>query len=154
MIQPLRNAHSRVFVALALLLPAIIVLGLASRQAPPGAATMRTDVPASATLVMNSPAVWRAHAMRTRFYRDAGRLPELYVEITPAEPLAEPDLLLYWSAGEAVETSLPADARLVGPFTSSQAMALPGEAGGGGTLLLFSLAKQSVVDSAGLEKLP
>jgi hypothetical protein len=76
------------------------------------------------------------------------------VLLKPAQELSDPDLLLYWSTIGPSGNSLPADARLLGVFTPGRALELPSEAAQGGHLTLYSLAHQSVVDTASRERLP
>jgi len=99
MIQPLRTLHRRTFVALAFVLPMVIVTGLASRhpRLPSGSAPVQ--LPGSAHLVRESGTLWPKHAMRTEFYGDSSHPGEIDIVLIPAKELNEPDLLLYWSAG-------------------------------------------------------
>ena len=153
MIQPLRIAHRFAFVTLAFVLPAVIVAGLAARR-PRLASGSPPALPASAQLVRKSGALWPKHAMRTEFYSDSDRPGEIDVVLIAAEELNEPDLLLYWSMDPPSGDSLPAGARLVGPFITGKPFVLPPSLSGSGYFVLFSLAHQAVFDTAKVEKQP
>jgi hypothetical protein len=153
MIQPLRSVHRRAFVALAVVLPVVIVAGLGARRPRPSGGTLATQLPASMYVAGTSGTLWLKHSMQTEFYSDSNRLAETYVVLKPAEDFNEPDLLLYWSPGPPSE-SVSADARLLGPFAADKPFALPMDAGRAGYLTLFSLAHQAVFDTAKLENLP
>jgi len=152
MIQPLRAVHRRAFLALALVLPAILLVGLGARHPRLGPSVQATDVPDPGNTVRESSTLWQKHSIQSRFYRKPDRPLDTYVVLLPAEELSEPDLLLYWATNAPQENVLPAEARLVGAFTKSKAFLLPVK--GDGNLVLFSPAHQTVVDTARVEKLP
>lgn len=154
MIQPLRTVHRHAFVTLAFVLTIVIVLGLASRHARPPFGAAAVQLPGSAHLVGQSDNLWPKHAMRTEFYNDSNRLGSIDVVVSPPEGLNEPDLLLYWSVDPPSGDSLPANARLVGPFKARKSFALPLDVNRSGYLVLFSLPHQTVFDMAKVEKLP
>ena len=62
----------------------------------------------------------------------------------------KPDLLVYWLAGSVrVTGKLPDQAVLLGAFQPSVALPLPQNAAAtGGSLVLYSLADQEVVDAS------
>lgn len=154
MIQPLRTAHRRVFVTLALVLPAILVAGLSARHRVSPAVAPSKQIPASAQALRGSSSLWRTHVIRTEFYADASSPETLYVVLQPAHDLVEPDLLLYWAASQPSGDALPAEAKLLGAFGESKTFPLPRNAAQGGYLVLYSLAHQSVIDTTAVEKLP
>jgi hypothetical protein len=92
--------------------------------------------------------------METEFYSDSSRPRDIDVALIPSEGLNEPDLLLYWSEDSPSGESLPASARLVGSFIPGKPFALPSSVGRSGYLVLFSLAHQTISDTAKVEKLP
>ena len=92
--------------------------------------------------------------MRTEFYSDSDRPREIDVVLVAADELNEPDLLLYWSMDPPSGDSLPAGARLVGPFITGRPFALPPSLSGSGYLVLFSLPHQTVFDTAKVERVP
>jgi hypothetical protein len=153
MIQPLRVVHRRVFVVLALVLPAILLIGLGARR-PLGPITHATDGPESGSMVRESSPLWQKHSIQSRFYRKPDRPLDTYVVLLPAEELNEPDLLLYWATNAPQGNVLPEDAQLVGAFTTGKAFSLPLNGKSAGHLILFSPAHQSVFDTARVEKLP
>ena len=151
MIHSLRVAHRRTFGVLAVALPVLLFVGLQARHIRPNVPSALK--PAPRALVRQSYRLWRKNSIRSEFYRDAQHT---YVVLWPSSELEEPDLLLYW-VSEAPQSSLPADARLLGTFAAGKAFALPArhsEDANSGYLLLYSLGHQSVVDTAALEKLP
>jgi hypothetical protein len=154
MIQPLRAVHRRAFVALAIVLPVILLLGLGARRPLRGPNANATNAPGGAGKLMESSNLWRKHAIRSTFYIKPERPLDRYVVLYPAQDLNEPDLLLYWAAAAPQGNVLPGDARLAGAFTPGQAILLPLSEKSAGHLVLFSPAHQSVFDTAALEKLP
>jgi len=154
MIQPLRTAHRRAFVALAVVLPAILLAGIEARH-PIASLTERSpELPPTAYLVRESNGLWSQHSIATKFYGRSDAAKEIYVVLRPMQLLNEPDLLLYWSTNTPQGNSLPTESLLVAPYTADEAFALPLEKGREGNLILFSLAHQTVFDIARVEKLP
>lgn len=154
MIQPLRAVHRGAFVTLALLLPAILFIGLGARHSSPGPNAHAADVPEGAYVVRESTNLWQKHAIQSTFYSSPDRPADTYVVLVPAQALNEPDLLLYWSAVAPEGNSVPKEARLVGAFTTAKVFLLPLNEKRAGYLVLFSPADQSVFDTARVEKLP
>jgi len=154
MIQPLRTVHRRAFMALASILPAILVAGLGARH--PGTSLTRRapELPVTAYLVRESNGLWTQHSIATKFYGRSDSPKGIYVVLRPMQPLNEPDLLLYWSSNTPQGNSLPSESLLVAPYSADEGFALPLEKGRSGNLILFSLAHQTVFDSARVEKLP
>jgi hypothetical protein len=154
MIQPLRTAHRFAFVALAFVLPLVIVAGLAARRPRLASGSPPVQLPASAQLVRDSGTLWPKHSMRTEFYSDSDRPGEIDVVLIAAEELNEPDLLLYWSVDPPSGGSLPAGARLLGPLSAGRPFVLPPSVDRPGFLVLFSLPHQAVFDTAKVERVP
>ena len=98
MIQPLRAVHRRAFVALALVLPAILLIGLGARRPRLGPGAHATDVPGTGNMVSESSNLWQKHSIQSRFYSKPDRPLDRYVVLLPAQELNEPDLLLYWAS--------------------------------------------------------
>lgn len=153
MIQPLRSLHRYTFRMLAIALPAILLTGLGARH--PRQVASAVEMPASAYLVREADDLWRAHAIRSEFYGDREHPQQTDLRLAPVQDLGEPDLLLYWSNSEPKGNALPPDARLMGPLAPNTLFALPqnGQALKG-HLVLYSLAHQTVIDSATLENMP
>ena len=154
MIQPLRAVHRRAFVALALVLPAILLIGLGARRPRLGPSAHATDVPDTGSMVRESSTLWQKHSIQSRFYSKSDRPQDIYLVLQPAQELNEPDLLLYWITDAPQGNVLPADTRLIGAFTTGKAFLLPLDEKGAGHLILFSAAHQAVFDTARVEKLP
>ena len=154
MIQPLRTVHRRAFVALALVLPAVLVAGLGARRPRVPSRLHVFQLPSSAYLARKSDSLWREHSIETEFYLNSNRPGEILVALHISQALNEPDLLLYWSMEHPTGASLPPTSQLLGPFAADKPFTLPLNADGGGYLVLFSLAHQSLFDTARMEKLP
>ena len=154
MIQPLRAVHRRAFVTLALVLPAILLIGLGGRRSRPGPGGHPVDLPATAYVVRESSNLWQKHAIQSKFYSRSDRPQDIGIVLQPAEEFNEPDLLLYWAAIAPEGNSLPKEARLVGAFTKGKVLPLPLNEKRAGYLVLFGQAHQTVFDAARVEKLP
>ncbi len=154
MIQPLRAVHRRAFVALALVLPAILLIGLGARRPRLGPIANAADVPDTRNVVKESSNLWQKHSIRSRFYSKPDRPQAIYVVLQPGQELNGPDLLLYWATDAPQGNVLPGDAQLVGAFSTGRAFLLPLNEKGAGHLVLFSPAHQTVFDTAAVEKLP
>ena len=154
MIQPLRAFHRRAFVALAVVLPAILLIGLGVRRPRLGVGASATDLLGTGNVVSESSNLWQKHSIRSSFFRKPDRLLETYVVLLPAQEFDEPDLLLYWAANAPQGNVLPGDAQLVGAFRKDKAFLLPSSQKAPGHLVLFSPAHQTVFDTAAVEKLP
>jgi hypothetical protein len=153
MIQPLRAVHRRAFVALAVVLPTILLIGLGARR-PSLAPSAHADVPAAGNMLSESSNLWQKHSMQSKFYRNPDRPEEIYLVLLPAQELNEPDLLLYWAATAPLGDVLPGHSQLVDAFSEGRAFLLPLNEKGAGHLVLFSPAHQTVFDTAAVEKLP
>ena len=154
MIQPLRTVHRRAFVTLAVVLPAILLAGIEARHPGTSLTGRSPELPATAYLVRESNGLWTQHQIDTKFYVRSDDAKDIYVVLRPIQALNEPDLLLYWNTNAPAENSLPSESLLVGPYSADEAFALPLERGRAGNLILFSLAHQTVIDTARVEKLP
>lgn len=153
MIQPLRAVHRRAIVALALVLPAILLIGLDARR-PSLGPRVHADVGAAGNMVSESNNLWQKHSIRSTFYRNPDRPEEIKVVLLPIQELNEPDLLLYRAATAPEGDVLPGDAQLVGVFSAGRAFLLPLNDKHASHLILFSPAHQTVFDTAVVGKLP
>lgn len=154
MIQPLRTAHRRIFSGLAVVLPAVIALGLSARRPMAAAVVMEPRTPASFYLLRKSEKLWRKHAILSEFFGESGKPSAIYVSLHPDHPLDEPDVLVYWSNDFVENDRLPQQAQLLGAFRVDKALPLPVNAEHQGRLFLYSLAHEQVVDVAKVERLP
>jgi hypothetical protein len=154
MIQPLRAVHRRAFVTLALLLPAILLIGLGARRSRLGPGARAADLPATAYVVRESSNLWQNHKIQAKFYSRSDLPQDIVIVLQSAEDFNEPDLLLYWAAIEPEGNTLPKEARLVGAFIKGRVLPLPLNEKRTGYLVLFSQAHQTVFDTARVETLP
>ena len=153
MIQSLRTVHRRIFVALALVLPAFLLLGLGARRPRLNLGTHATNAVDTGNTVRESSTLWQKHSIQSKFYSKPDRPLDTYVVLVPAEELNEPDLLLYWTTNAPQGNILPGEAQIVGAFTTSKTFLLPVNWKGAGYLVLFSPIHQTVFDTARVEKL-
>ena len=154
MIQPLRTAHRRVFVSLAVVLPLILLVGLwARRPLPEGEANGR-EVPPSARLLGKGDALWQRHKVKTEIYGEGGNPQNFYVVLHSSPTLNEPDLLLYLVTSTPQGNAVPPQSRFLGPVVPGTALAFHLDGQRIGRLVLYSGARQSVVDIAVAENLP
>ena len=154
MIQPLRVGHRRTFVGLAVVLPAILLIGLGARNSRPAEGVRIADVPAASNVVRESSNLWQNHAIHSTFYSRADRPQEVEVALQSADALNSPDLLLYWADKAPQGNALPGEAKLVGAFRTGKALLIPLNEKRTGYLVLFSSADKGVFDTARVEKLP
>jgi hypothetical protein len=149
MIQPLRTVHRRVTMALALVLPAVLVVGLmARRPATHAGANIKNSEAWQA--IRQSDDLWTKHKIHSVFLQDTSDPSVVQVVLEPPEGLSVPDLLVYWSPELSSKDDLPIHAVLLGPFENSTPLHLQ-ESNARGFLILYSIAHQSVVDTASLE---
>lgn len=152
MIQPLRNGHRRVFLALSAILPTLLVGGLMARHRTPRPPANRVEVPTRATGASGALLQWQKHSIDSFFYLSPAHEGVTEVVLNPQRPIDDPDLLLYWAAADTVAVDV-SQAQLLGPFASGKRYPLPfGEQRG--ELVLYSLAHREVVDRARVESLP
>jgi len=150
MILPLRQRHRCMFAVIGVLLPITFVIGIAARRAVPHAATLPPELSSwsqafTATdydrddLFTNAP-------VRVRLWREQN-IGRYAVGFVAAKDFIKPDLIAYWIAGHPAATDqLPPEATLLGAFSAGPLL-LPVEATTtDGSLILFSLADQEIVD--------
>ena len=134
MIQPLRTAHRSAFVALALLLTTILIVGLGART------TQKTVVQVAQPKNL-APTAWHNHTMRSEYGRDSNAPQNAYVILSPVKG-----------------NSLPSQAELLGSFAAGKRLALPPKQNSGSlvlySLVLYSLAHRAVLDYATVERVP
>jgi hypothetical protein len=158
MIQPLRTVHRRAFVGLALVLPAILLVGLAARHPRQRVSVPAAQLPNSAHLLRKSDSLWQKQTIRSEFYSDSDHPGDIFVVLSPVvlrppQEANEPDLLLYWSTDQPQGDSVPAHERLLGVFVAGKVFTLPMSLGRTGYLVLFSLPHHTVFDTARVETL-
>jgi hypothetical protein len=158
MIQPLRTVHRRVFVGLALVLPAILLVGLGARHSRLPWSVPAAQLPNSAHLLRKSDTLWQKQTIRSEFYSDSNHPGDIFlvlnpVALQPAQEAIGPDLLLYWSTDQPQGDSVPARAQLLGAFIGGKVFTLPVSLGRTGYLVLFSLPHHTVFDTARVETL-
>ena len=151
MIRPLRQRHRRIVITLAIILPAAFVLGIVARKPIP----ITEHLPSELT---TTPQTWESiewqrgdlfpkSPIQVRLWREHLGAGKLAVSLSAAKNFVKPDLLVYWSAGsQNITDALPANAILLGAFSSSQ-LHLPAVVDNSEVcLILFSLADNEIVD--------
>jgi hypothetical protein len=154
MIQPLRTIHRRAFVGLAVVLPAIFLVGLGARHPRQRLSAPAAQLPDSARSLRKSDTLWQKQRIQSEFYSDSNHPGYIYVvfsTVVPQEPI-EPDLLLYWSTDQPQGDSVPAQAQLLGAFVAGKVFSLPLNERAG-YLFLFSLPHHTIFDAARVERL-
>jgi len=157
-IRPLRLRHRRWTTALAVLLPAGVVLALATRPGPPPRMALPPVLapePPAARPLAGWDGLWRGAELTTRI----GAVPDggLRLDLEARVPVEAPDLLVYWHPAAGAEpgaAALPPGATLLGTFAGgAYGLPLPAAARGGGALILYSLAHGEVAAAAELPAL-
>ncbi len=152
MIAPLRRRHRWLIATLTVVVPVLFVVALTGRPAGPAIGTLPAELAETARgRVESEHDDLFAHPIITRIRATDA---EWLVELQPREPLAKPELLVYWTAeATSGDERLPAGAYLIGSLagTRSRVYTMPEQTlGQAGRLLLYSLGHQEVVDAGDL----
>jgi hypothetical protein len=138
------------FAVLGVLLPVLLIMGIAVRRAIPQPETLPSEL-SPQTVTFTATAYERGDLfdkspVQVRLWREQGTA-RLAVGFRAEKGFLKPDLLAYWSAAHPTTTdSSLKDARLLGAFVAGPLM-LPAEASDSdGHLILFSLANHEIVD--------
>lgn len=151
MIQPLRTAHRRIFIALGAILPAVIAAGLSVR--PRFEIKTGTESGILPNAARSRSVVSQKQTFSVQFYSDGGNPIAVHLVVQPLRELIDPDLLLYWTEGTEPMSVDMSRAQLLGPFASVSSFAI--RTGQQKVfLVLYSLAHRAIVDSAHIERLP
>jgi len=136
---------------LGVVLPIAFAAGIAARRPPPSVASLPTELLASplkfAITEWERAGLFAKTLVRVRLLRESAGARHFAVEFSATKNFVKPDLIVYWVAGNPTVTdTLPETAMLLGSFHSG-ALALPAEAANAdGSLVLFSLADNEIVD--------
>jgi hypothetical protein len=151
MILALRRRHRRVFLILGVLLPMAFIGGIAARRPVPAVAALPRELQGvmqkfAATNWTRADLFAKA-PVRIRLLREHIDGGEFGLTFLAAKDFVKPDLIVYWSAGDAaIRDGLPEDAVLLGTF-SSAVLPVPDEAAHAiGKVILYSLADGEIVD--------
>lgn len=150
MIQPLRSAHRRTSMALALILPAVLVVGLMARRPLPHPYS-KTHNSEARQSIGRSDHLWSRHRIHSVFLRNASGPATVQVVLEPLDDFSAPDLLVYWSPALPVSDQLATNAVLLGAFENGRPLLLQ-ESNTKGFLILYSLAHHTIVDTSPLER--
>jgi hypothetical protein len=146
MIRPLRTCHRNGFLALAVLLPAVLAVGLRGRRKP--VLVPAQDSSAGFTVVSEETGHWRNYPISVRKISRGTTQSGMWLQLLPQKEIVVPDVLVYWSA-DPPAGALPANALLLGSFDASASYSVP-SGGATGYLILYSAAERNVLDATAL----
>ncbi len=135
--------------ALAFVLPTVLVVGFLARRPLSRTRSKRANAEVQQP-IRQSDRLWTKHAIHSVFLRDTSDPTAVQVGLEPLDDLSAPDLLVYWSAERSDANQLPSRAVLLGTFENGKLLQIR-KGNPQGFLILYSLAHQSVVDTASLE---
>ena len=150
MILSLRQRHRHVFAVLGVLLPMAFVVGVAARKPVPSVATLPPELSARAQTFtatgFDHDDLFAKAPVGVQLWREQGT-GRCAVGFVADRDFVKPDLIAYWIAGTPPAADrLPPEAALLGAFSAGPLL-LPDQATtSAGTLILFSLADQEIVD--------
>jgi hypothetical protein len=145
MIQPLRATHYRVFFVLGFALPVLFVAGLSVRHSS-AVESVATPENLGYHLVSSDSGQWQSLQIGLRFYSRVADSSQSWVQFVPEQEVLEPTLLVYWSSSKPLATSLPTEARLMGPFAPRNLLPMPDKTADG-FLILYSLGHHAAIDA-------
>lgn len=151
MIRPLRQLHRRTFAVLGIALPVAFAISIAARKPVPSVANLPAELNSSSKKLAET--VWEREdlfarvVVRVQLSRGAAGVGGYAVSLSASLDFVKPDLIVYWVPGNPnVSDTVPENAQLLGSFSAS-GLKLPSESATGiGSLILFSLANQEIVD--------
>jgi hypothetical protein len=147
-IQPYRTLHRRGFLVLLVLLPTVLVAGLHYRRRTP---RPFSPEPTNYSIQRETDGYWQSQNIHLSLLRKSGEN-GTWLQLTPTQKLAAPDVLVYWSAQLPEQGTLPANAQLLGPLDPATRYRLPEPSDG--HLVLYSLPLNTVLDSTSLGMQP
>ena len=156
MIRPLRQRHHRSFIVLGIFLPVAFAVGIVARKPVPVMAGLpEALVPVSPQFTAlvwedikwKDPLFFPKTPVDVRLWREQTNAGPFALTLTAPKEFLKPDLLVYWvPAGTTVTDALPANAILLGAF-AAPALPVPEEAAKtNGSLILYRLADNEIVD--------
>jgi len=151
MIRPLRQRHHRSFIVLGIFLPVAFAVGIVARKPVPvmaGLPSMITPAsPKYTDLKWERTGLFSKVPVQVGLRREQNDAGSFALNLTAPKEFLKPDLLVYWvPAGTTVTDALPANAILLGAF-AAPALPVPEEAAkANGSLILYSLADNEIVD--------
>jgi hypothetical protein len=140
--------HRHGFLVLLVLLPMVLVTGLHYRRRPTQSASPE---PTNFSIQRQTDGYWQSQKIHVSLLRKSGES-GTWLQLTPTQKLAAPDVLVYWSAQLPEQNVLPANAQLLGPLDPATRYRLP--ALSDGHLVLYSLPLNIVIDSTSLGMQP
>lgn len=147
MILSLRQRHRQVFAVLGILLPIVLVGGIAARKSIPTVAELP---PVIAKPLAGTGVAWGRRDVFEKLpvvvSLATNAQTDVSLRLEAPTNFARPDVLVYWSAAKIDPTDkLPADAILLGAFTVNELHVPTSAVAARGHLILFSLADQELV---------
>jgi hypothetical protein len=151
MILSLRQRHRRTFAVIGVLLPLAFVAGIVARRTVPEISMLPPALSTTSAQTFTATGYERDDAfdnapVKIRLWRDLST-GQFAVGFGAPKDFVKPDLIAYWITGQPTNrTELPTNAILLGSFVATT-LPLPAEAATAeGSLILFSLADQEIVD--------
>jgi hypothetical protein len=151
MIHPLRQRHRHMVIALGIFLPVAFAVGIAARKSSP----IVTELPATlaATPQKFEVSEWERADLfskapaQVQLLREQKVSGQFALALSAAKDFVKPDLIVYWVAGNpGITDTLPANAILLGAFSSAVLPLSDEVAQSSGALILYSLADNEIVD--------
>jgi hypothetical protein len=149
MIQPLRSAHRRTWLALAPVLPMVLIVGLMAKR-PLSRSDSKINNSEAGQAIWQSDDLWTKHKIHSAVLRDTSDPTSVQIVLESPGDLSVPDVLVYWAPQLPGSDSLPTNAVLLGVLENSRPLHLR-DSNPKGFLILYSLAHHSIVDAAPLE---
>ena len=151
MIYRLRQQHRRIVIALSLFLPVTFVVGISARRPVPvdPDVSVSSSAPVSAfkLVVWERPTLFAKSPVEVRLVQAPALAGLVALELSTTGDFVQPDLMVYWVAGNPKLTdALPDQAILLGSFSSKIFPVRDEWRQATGVIVLYSLADGAIVD--------
>jgi len=138
-------------IALGITLPIVFSIGIAARRPVPSMASLpgelRTFSRGSAATVWERSELFAKAPIQARLLRESAKSDRFALELSGPKDFVNPDLIVYWAVGSSrITEALPNNARLLGTFGLAVFTLLPNTPSEEGSLVLYSLANNEIVD--------
>ncbi len=143
MIQSLRTAHRRSFMAMAMVLPLLLAAAVVSRKPIPAPAFAHQTW-TSGQRIGEFRFLLNGQRASISLIRLAGNSRDRCVLHAESGEIPLPETLLYWSPFETTD-AVPAGATLIGPITILSPLAIPEKYTSSGSLLLYDAPHKLVL---------
>ena len=152
MILPLRRRHRRMFAVIGVLLPVVLVAGVAARKPIPATPLAGSPFGQETFSVKQGErlGLFTNTTVRVQFLWEASNTNRAAIQMSAPKNFVKADLLVYWLPAEStLNGTVPDDAVLLGVFISGQPLPVPLPlTKKPGSLLLYSLADHEIVQAS------